>query len=711
MTRRSRTLELVAIIFAVALLTVVEVLGQHSTTELADTARSVQRSREVMGHLDALLVATLEAESSRRGFALTNEQVQLDPYRGAAGRAFGEIGQLQTLLADSPEQRRRLEELVPAVRERLDSLDRAVAIQQESGGIPREVELNGTRGGMRRMAAVRGAVEGMVTAEQQLLAQREQTTRASLRRARMIQLLGTVVSVSIFIAVLARLRAVARRLRASEAHAKNNEEDLATTIHSIGDGVIATDGDGLVTRMNSVAEALTGWRLADALGKPAREVFRLVNDVNGKDVSDPIARALATGAVVEIDDAAVLLAKDGTRRRIADSAAPIRGGKGELRGAVLVFHDITKVLEDARSLRRNRAFLDTVLESIPNMIFVKDAQDLAFVRLNRAGEKLLGQPREALIGRTDFAFFSAVEAKAFIARDREALRTKAMVDIPEEPITTPHGTRWLRTQKVPLLDENGEPEYLLGISEDITERREEAVLLRASIDAAQAANKELEAFSYSVAHDLRAPLRSIDGFSQALLDDYAAALDEQGRDYLHRVRNNARRMAELIDDLLGLARVSRTELRRSDVDVSALFEQAMLEAKKHWNEAAVVVVEPGLRAFADARLLRVLADNLASNALKFSSKKESPRVEVGKQGNDFFVRDNGAGFDSAGARNLFTAFQRFHRPTEYEGTGIGLATADRIVARHGGRMWAESKPGQGATFYFVLERGTPGAST
>ncbi len=223
----------------------------------------------------------------------------------------------------------------------------------------------------------------------------------------------------------------------------------------------------------------------------------------------------------------------------------------------------------------------------------------------------------------------------------------------------------------------------------------------------EATNKELEAFSYSVSHDLRAPLRSIDGFSQALLEDYGDELDALGKDYLRRVRAASQRMAHLIDDLLKLSRLTRGELHREDFDLSALAHEVLADLHQLQPEREVeIVVEPDMQVNGDPRLLRVVLVNLLGNAWKFTGKQENARIECGCQPEGsqmaYFVRDNGAGFDMAYADKLFGAFQRLHRTTEFDGTGIGLATVQRIIHRHGGRTWAESEPGRGAKFYFTL---------
>jgi light-regulated signal transduction histidine kinase (bacteriophytochrome) len=225
----------------------------------------------------------------------------------------------------------------------------------------------------------------------------------------------------------------------------------------------------------------------------------------------------------------------------------------------------------------------------------------------------------------------------------------------------------------------------------------------------EAANKELEAFSYSVSHDLRAPLRSIDGFAHILQDEYADKLDTEGQRYLQLVRTAGQRMGELINDLLGLSRLTRSELRHQVVDLSALAQSVaeMLRQAEPGREAEITIASD-MQAYGDERLLRIVLENLIGNAWKFTARHPHPRIEVGvmlREGElAYFVRDDGAGFDMRYADKLFGVFQRLHSTTEFEGTGIGLATVQRIIHRHGGRVWAESAVEQGAAFYFTLPK-------
>ena len=220
-------------------------------------------------------------------------------------------------------------------------------------------------------------------------------------------------------------------------------------------------------------------------------------------------------------------------------------------------------------------------------------------------------------------------------------------------------------------------------------------------------NRELEAFSYSVSHDLRAPLRGIDGWSLALQEDYGAQLDPRAHEYLDRVRSETQRLGQLIDDLLQLARVSRADMRRVPVDLT---DMAQTVAKRlgsvHPERQLEFVIQPGMTTSGDDRLLEVAITNLLDNACKFTGRRAEARIEFGcreEKGEPVFcVRDNGAGFDMRFAQKLFGAFQRMHKASEFPGTGIGLATVQRIIHRHGGRVWAEAQPDQGAAFYFTV---------
>jgi PAS domain S-box-containing protein len=269
-------------------------------------------------------------------------------------------------------------------------------------------------------------------------------------------------------------------------------------------------------------------------------------------------------------------------------------------------------------------------------------------------------------------------------------------------------------------DGEGKPVRALGTAQDITEQvlaREEVQRLNDGLEARvaartaelTAANRELESFAYSISHDLRAPLRGIDGFSHLLAEEYAEKLDATGRDYLERVRRAAQRMGELIDDILELSRVTRQDMRRVRVDLSQIAAEAIEErARVEPGRRVEVSIEPGCIALGDPQLLRVLMQNLLENAWKYSRKADPARIAFGRETlageTVFFVRDNGVGFDMKYADRLFSPFQRLHKPEEFEGSGIGLATVARVAHRHGGRVWAEASPDQGATLRFTLGR-------
>jgi PAS domain S-box-containing protein len=382
-----------------------------------------------------------------------------------------------------------------------------------------------------------------------------------------------------------------------------------------------------------------------------------------------------------------------------------------------MLHDERKSLD---ALRASEARFRGLLELAPDGIVIADRGGRIVIANTRAHQmfgydpgELLGQAVEVLIperlhqrhiGHRE-AFHAQPRTRPMGAGLDLLGRRKDGSEFPVEISLSP-----MQTEDEGML--------VTAVVRDVTERKHTEQRIRAlNRDLEQrvaelgAVNSELEAFSYSVSHDLRAPLRAIDGFSHALLDEYGDRLDADGMDYLKRVRAAAQRMAELIDDLLALSRVTRREMRRERVDLTAIARAVVeqLHRDDPGREIQAVIAE-GLEGEGDPQLLRVVLDNLIGNAWKFTSTRPRASIEVGITRRDgvatYFVADNGVGFDMAYASKLFGAFQRLHSMEEFPGTGIGLATVQRVVQRHGGRVWAQAEPGRGATFYFTLVPGT-----
>jgi PAS domain S-box-containing protein len=300
----------------------------------------------------------------------------------------------------------------------------------------------------------------------------------------------------------------------------------------------------------------------------------------------------------------------------------------------------------------------------------------------------------------------------------EAVEKGIGYDLELRIVSKERSVRYVNTACEPQTNNKGDIIRLVGTVKDLTDRKrseeevrklnenlEQRVMLRTA--ELKDANKELGAFAYSVSHDLRAPLRGIDGFSQVLLENYHDELDDRGKDYLNRVRGAAQRMGRLIDDILKLSRITRSEMIRDTVNLSAIAEKITSELRLNEPQRQVEVnIASDLSASGDSALLEAMLGNLLGNAWKFTEGREPAMIEIGREETDdgeaYFVRDNGAGFDMAFYDKLFDAFQRLHDTTEFPGTGIGLAIVQRIVSRHGGRIWGTGVVDEGATFYFTL---------
>jgi PAS domain S-box-containing protein len=360
----------------------------------------------------------------------------------------------------------------------------------------------------------------------------------------------------------------------------------------------------------------------------------------------------------------------------------------------------SRIAERTAELVRQGRLYRALAEQLPEVVWNTDASG-HLTYLNRAWYELVGGTEADWLGNGGLTAIhpdDRQEVHANWERCRQTLSPFAGI----RRLRAKDGSYHTMSYKgVPVLDETGEVAYWVGIDADIT-------ALKAIEEALRASNQELEAFSYSVSHDLRAPLGAIDGFSKALASRLEGKADEKSMHYLTRIQAGVTKMEQLIEALLGLSRVARSQLQPAPVDLSALARETLESLQMQQPERHVTVrVEDGLQVQGDPGLLRIVLENLLGNAWKFTSRATDPLIEVGRlpEGNVIFVRDNGVGFDMAYAGKLFSAFQRLHTDAEFPGTGIGLATVRRIVARHQGRVWVESQPGQGTTFFFTI----PGA--
>ncbi len=538
---------------------------------------------------------------------------------------------------------------------------------------------------------------------------------------------------------------------------KESREWLATTLKSIGDAVIATDREGLITFMNPVAEGMLGWKLDEVSGKKLTDVFNIINRDTRQPAENPVLKVLREGFTVGLANHTVLIARSGAEIPIDDSAAPIKDDKENIIGVILVFRDITEREKAEEALQESEQRYATTLASIGDAVIATDtagritfmnfvAEELTGWTIEEAGQKPVREVFNIINEQTRLEIEDPVanvleKGKiAGLANHTILLRkdgTEVPIDDSAAPIRDRSGSivgvvlvfRDIAERKqleIELREHRDHLEELVAertkelvssneqLQKEIAERKlaQERIKklnrdLNRRAEELTKINKELESFSYSISHDLRAPLRAINGFSQMLSNKYQDKLDDEGKEDIQIICSECNRMSDLINGILNLSRLSRKELHRGELDLSTVAETIALELRRSEPGRQVdFIITPGIKANGDRVLLQSVLQNLLDNAWKFTGKHEKARIEFGvteQAGKKaYFVRDDGAGFDMRYVDKLFGTFQRLHGVNEFSGNGIGLAIIQRIVHHHGGQVWAEGEVEKGATFYFTL---------
>jgi PAS domain S-box len=486
---------------------------------------------------------------------------------------------------------------------------------------------------------------------------------------------------------------------------------LAAIVHSSDDAIIGKDLQSRVLSWNVGAERMFGYTAAEMVGQP---ITRLIAP-DRPDEETRVIEDVKRGEIRHFET--VRIRKEGEPIAVSLTISPIKNAKGEIVGVSSIARDITEQKRAQEALESHATMLREQAQMLDLANVMARDLESRIILWNSGMEKMYGWSKEEALGRNSHQLLRTrfpEPLEAILEQVHQNGRWEG------ELVHFDKGGRELvvASQWVLHTDAHGKAIAVLEVNNDITERkRAEEEVRRMNIELEQrvaartaqltAANQELEAFTYSVAHDLRAPLRHIDAFSRILSEDFAASLPPEARRYLETIRNGSRNMSQLVDDLLNLARVGRQELRRKPIPLGGLVNEVVADLKRetegrhiewHIRQLPTVECDPGL--------MKQVFANLLSNAVKYTRPRQTSVIEVGSDKTNgetaIFVRDNGVGFNMKYVDKLFGVFQRLHRAEEFEGTGVGLATVDRILRKHGGSIWAEAGVNQGATFYFTV---------
>jgi PAS domain S-box-containing protein len=706
-------------IFVACLLTlsvaVTYVVGLRALRLNRGLARQSEQIRELEGFFSTLK----DAETGQRGYLLTGDERYLEPYSTARGNLNEQLRELKRLGSAGDLPAGEVERVTDLTQKKLAELEETIRLRRERGP-EAALEMVGSGSGKQRMDEIRLAVGDIEAGKQREF-------RETSRRASIANVLRTVTFILMAVVNLAFLSWAYRRLgreivqrEAAVVESEQEKELLATTLASIGDGVIVTDGQGRVTSLNGEAERMTGWQSTEARGKELSEVFKIQNERTGEVVENPVEKVLRLGTIVGLANHTVLVSKDGKRIPIGDSGAPVRRGQGPIEGVVLVFRDVS----EERKAQAAKERLAAIVESSDDAI-VSKRPDGIILTWNAGAERMFGYTREEALGKSITMIIppERIDEESFVQEQMK--RGKRIEHFETVRLTRDGRPLYVSLAVSPLKDEEGHVVGASKVLRNITAQKkvqDELAMARKQLERhAQELERtvaerteqlretvaELEAFCYSLSHDMRTPLRAIQSYSQIVLEEQSKNIGADCASYLQKSINAAQRMDQLIQDVLAFTRLSRQEIVLEPVEVDKLVREIVQERPELQPAKAEILIESPLRGmFGHTASLTQCVTNLLDNAVKFVARGVKPRVRVYSEARENKVRlcfeDNGIGIENAAQQRLFGMFQRLHRGDEYEGTGIGLAIVRRAVERMRGQAGFESEAGQGSKFWVEL---------
>lgn len=488
---------------------------------------------------------------------------------------------------------------------------------------------------------------------------------------------------------------------------KNKEQQIRAIFDNAPDPVIVIDDNNNIIKWNPKAETVFGWKTIEVVGKPLIQFIipPQYHESYKKEMEPFLTKDLESvpNSTFEIE------AKNRNGIEFPVSLSISSYKIDDKKYYFICFaRDITQNRKILNALKISESFLDSIIENIPTIIFVKNVSDLRYVRVNKVVEDLFGFSKKEIIGKSDYEIFPKTEAERFVANDKRLLDTGKLMVIDEEPAHTKYmGIRILETKIVLVNDSAGKPIYILGIANDITDRKKILTELDNKTKELARSNIELEQFAYIASHDLQEPLRMVTSYLQLLENRYKDKLDQDAKDFISFAVDGSNRMRSLIHSLLEYSRINRVKAFEI-IDVNLLLKEVLenLSTSIKENNATIKIADlPKING--DPILINQLFQNLIQNAIKFRDAR-TPEIDIScKEEKDeylFSVKDNGIGIQKEYIDKIFIIFKRLHSKEEYPGTGMGLAICKKIVERHGGKIWVESEFGKGSTFYFTIKK-------